>query len=312
MGIFSSNDTLDDISSGDLKYFMVPYFIGDLTIQLPHESPGERLQLVRAARFRHQAFLTTCEQHGLVKKSLMQAIKQDALNEPAARRAAKVARFKREKEIRTRLDEIERRKSTLERARGPGADTGGADGGDFEELERETWLLMIESAAQKAVDNLDLLRDEMQLLVETLKMQGEDGGKRLQEIRDAQIAAEQRHREAANAARLANAPTIRGIEDERRRLQEGVFKPSHVMHTMSVEQWGEEEMRREKVRLDAAAAAGAPPPTNPMGEIESSSSEEEEEGEEDEEKLRRARAMDDWKDEHKRGWGNSKLKPLGR
>ena len=36
-----------------------------------------------------------------------------------------------------------------------------------------------------------------------------------------------------------------------------------------------------------------------------------EEDDEYEDKIYKQRAMDDWKDENPRGWGNSKLKPCG-
>lgn len=79
-----------------------------------------------------------------------------------------------------------------------------------------------------------------------------------------------------------------------------VFRPSHILPTLTVEQQGEIELSEARQReaqqqqADAARAAA-------RAELCSD--------DEDEQELARQRAQDDFKDDNPRGWGNSKLRP---
>lgn len=75
-----------------------------------------------------------------------------------------------------------------------------------------------------------------------------------------------------------------------------VFRPGHILPTMSIEELAEQEvaeaMEREAAEREAQQHAK---------ELDS----------DDEESVRQQRAKDDWKDANPRGWGNSKLRPCG-
>jgi hypothetical protein len=79
-----------------------------------------------------------------------------------------------------------------------------------------------------------------------------------------------------------------------------VFRPSHILPTVTVEQQGvveyQDAMQREQQQREAAAA------------IEAARAERTEEELEEEERLKAA-AQDEFKDENPYGWGNSKLRP---
>ncbi len=86
-----------------------------------------------------------------------------------------------------------------------------------------------------------------------------------------------------------------------------VFRPSHILPTLTVEQQGAIELAQardreaaERQRTEAARLQAEERRGRGGGDEE-----------EDEEELAKARAWDDWKDHHRRGEGNSKLTPCG-
>lgn len=85
-------------------------------------------------------------------------------------------------------------------------------------------------------------------------------------------------------------PIVENLQ-RRQNIKDQIFRPSHLLPTMTVEQFGALEQER-------ALQGGSRP-------------QEEVKEEEEVEDVYKARAWDDWKDDHPRGWGNSRLKPCG-
>jgi hypothetical protein len=77
-----------------------------------------------------------------------------------------------------------------------------------------------------------------------------------------------------------------------------VFRPSHILPTLTVEQQGAIELAREREARQAQVAAA-----------EASRKAAQTADEADEEEVARSRAWDDFTDDNPRGWGNSKLRP---
>merc|ERR1712078_764062 len=89
---------------------------------------------------------------------------------------------------------------------------------------------------------------------------------------------------------------------DRARLQEGVFRPTVALPTMTVEQFGVQErermLEREAKQREAEAEKAAV-----------RAAKEDRAEDESEEDLQKQRAWDDWKDDHPYGSGNSRLRP---
>jgi hypothetical protein len=81
-----------------------------------------------------------------------------------------------------------------------------------------------------------------------------------------------------------------------------VFRPSHTLPTITVEQAGEMEYQQ----MVAREAASARQQAEEKAADNALPAEDREERE-----LHKVRAMDDFKDANPRGWGNSKLRPCG-
>lgn len=79
-----------------------------------------------------------------------------------------------------------------------------------------------------------------------------------------------------------------------------VFRPSHILPTLTVEQAGEMEMCQARDREAARKQAEA-------GKAAAHADQRSDDG--DDVDLARQRARDDFTDDNPRGWGNSKLRP---
>lgn len=111
--IFSPNETLEDISSGDIQYFIPGYYLAELTTRLTggHE---ERKQNLETARRWYKKFLSLLDSYDMLSKSdenLFEQFKETpdsfstaSTSDAGARRAAKIARFKEEKALKQKLE----------------------------------------------------------------------------------------------------------------------------------------------------------------------------------------------------------------
>jgi immunoglobulin-binding protein 1 len=168
-----------------------------------------------------------------------------------------------------------------------------------EEEEREAWLLRIGAAALRALDSQRLWEQEATLLAHRRDAghggggveRDAAGGRPLLGLTPARLTAASPHDLAAAMAALS-APS------DRQRLQAGVFRPSHILPTMTVEQFGEQEQARvaQAARAEAAREAARVAARADMGSDE-----------EEEERLAKARSWDDWKVRRRGLWDTDGL-----
>ncbi|MBA0665590.1 hypothetical protein Gohar_019849, partial [Gossypium harknessii] len=107
LGLFSSNETKDDISTNNLKYLLVPFYLAELTEKLAQE---ERIQILKISQAKLKEFISFCEAMELVPQEELEASVQGASNSFADRRALKIARFRRQRAAEAKLTEIKERK----------------------------------------------------------------------------------------------------------------------------------------------------------------------------------------------------------
>jgi hypothetical protein len=116
---------------------------------------------------------------------------------------------------------------------------------------------------------------------------------------------DERAKDRAALERAAAALSIgdaRDTRDTRTRMREQVFRPSHILPTMTIEQAGEIEhadmLRRQTEEAERAYRRQREREAMTADEIE-------------DEELAKARYWDDFKDDNPFGSGNSKLRPCG-
>eukprot|EP00245_Coleochaete_scutata_P009210 TRINITY_DN2978_c0_g1_i1.p1 TRINITY_DN2978_c0_g1~~TRINITY_DN2978_c0_g1_i1.p1 ORF type:complete len:426 (-),score=104.60 TRINITY_DN2978_c0_g1_i1:179-1456(-) len=204
LGLFSSNEDKEDLSTANIKYLLVPYYLAELE---QWRTDGERRQHVQCARKQFSAFVRRCTQYGLLSEADRLSVFRSAPADPQARRAEKIERFKRQRALQAKVEElIERIGIRQSKKVGPGqTEDEEADelpvGVDEEDV-RELWFTEVSLALPKAIDGLEALKREEQLL-QTVAENGENGGPLSREALDERLAkGESWHRETAERARM--------------------------------------------------------------------------------------------------------------
>ncbi|CAL9768120.1 unnamed protein product [Musa acuminata subsp. burmannicoides] len=345
LGLFSSNETKDDVSTANLKYLLVPFYIGELTEKVAED---DRLKVLKISRDHLKEFISICEALELIPEEELERSSQRGANTPANQRAKKIARFKRQRATEAKLQEIKEKKERRWRSLRAAALSSPVEVGEEDVLdddgeeEREAWLTTISLSICKAFDLLEMLKKEEEMLAAVKERQSKEGEDFAQEILDERTKrAETWHRNAASKAAVSkpaepitcatfaqdviegraqlsqahehkHQPMIFGpaslvggrLTSERERMAAQVFQPGYRLPTMSIEEAGLREMEMMKkwqewnVKLMEEA--------NASWHKEGTTSTEDEDSE-----VEKARAWDDWKDDHPRGAGNKKLTPCG-
>lgn len=206
LGLYSSNETKDDISTTNLKYLLVPYYLGEL---IEKNLQDDRIQVIKASHIKLKEFISFCESMELVPEEEIESSLQGATNALADQRARKIARFKRQRAAESKLLEIKERKerrgrSTRAAALSSPVDAGEEDVSDDDgEEEREAWLTTISLALCKAFDLLEMLKKEEDMLSAMKELQLEDKDKSFSQtsLDERTKKAETWHRDAAARAR---------------------------------------------------------------------------------------------------------------
>ncbi|XP_019200301.1 PREDICTED: PP2A regulatory subunit TAP46 [Ipomoea nil] len=352
LGLFSANETKDEISTVNLKFLLVPYYLGELMEKI---SGGDRLQILKASQAMLKEFIAFCEAMELVPEDELETSIPTGPNAFADRRAKKIARFKRQKAAESKLLELKERKerrgrSTKASALSTPVEVGEEDVLDEDgEEEREVWLTTISLSLCKAIDLLEMLKKEEEMLSAIKEKQLQEGETLIsQAILDERTKkAEAWHRDAAARSQYINAATPitcatfaqdviegranvsqvhehkhqplifgpaslvgRNPTTERERMAAQVFQPHYRMPTMSIEEAGLKEM--EIMNKWQERNVKLMEEANSSWHKENRMPRPGEDDEEDEDAAEeRARAWDDWKDDNPRGAGNKKLTPCG-
>ncbi|KAJ1196906.1 hypothetical protein NDU88_000769 [Pleurodeles waltl] len=281
--LFSRNEELEEIASTDLKYLLLPALLGALTLK--QVNPSKRLEHVQKAQVYFLDFLKRCKEYNIAKFELPKMKENSSepgaeesettsvLTSPhpnlvamATHRQGKIERYTQRKEAESSLASMREM-----------VESGTAD----EEKIREYYLLHLRRWINISLDELESLEQEVEIL------KGREGMQ--------QLALSSR---GARRARPPMKPFIL-TRDAAQAKVFGAGYPS--LATMTVDEWYDQHQKRG-VLPDQGIPRG--------GEVDSTVEEEEqakkEEEQDDDEAVLKARAWDDWKDDHRRGYGNRK------
>lgn len=352
LGLFSANETKDDISTTNLKYLLVPFYLGELTEKIAQD---DRIQILKASQAKLKEFISFCESMELLPEEELEASTRGASDTLVDRRARKIARFKRQRAAESKLLEIKERKERRGRSSKAAALSTPVEAGEEDMLdddgeeEREAWFTTISLAICKALDLLEMLKKEEEMLSNIKEKQSKEGDKDFFRdlLDDRTKKAEAWHRNAAVRARFTkpaqpitcatfaqdvlegraqvsqahehrHQPLIFGpqslvggsLTSDRERMMAQVFQPGYRLPTMSIEEAGLTEMRMMNKWQERNAKL--------MEEANSAWYKDKmkpgpsnEDDEDDDAAQEKARAWDDWKDDNPRGAGNKKLTPCG-
>lgn len=351
LGLFSANETKDDISTTNLKYILVPFYLAELTEKV---TQGDRIDIVKASQAKLKEFISFCEAMELLPEEELEASTQGGPNLPADRRARKIARFKRQRAAEAKLLEIKERKERRGRSSRAAALSTPVEAGEEDVLdddgeeEREAWITAISLAICKAFDLLEMLKKEEEMLSAVKEKQSKEGEEFSREVLDDRISKKKAwHIDAVAQARytkpaqpitcatfaqdvLEGRATVSQAHDHKH--QPMLFGPASLVggsitseREMMAAQVFQPSYRLPTMSIEEAGLKEM----NMMNKFQERNAKLMEEansawykdnqkprpGEDDEEDddaaQDKARAWDDWKDDNPRGAGNRKLTPCG-
>ncbi len=344
--IFSSNETLRDLSTRRLSYLLVPLRLADLQDKIRVDlsnGPGPRLRLLERADGYLGSFLQQCINHQIPDsvdaERYTSFMEGDAAREdhepstfaamdrskcsPEVERERKLLSYQRHRAAQKRIAEIleirarrQRHSKASHKRPSTGVADDGEDDGEAEDtdgLERERVLLVLRSGVRDALDMLVSHTRELPMLRHMMKMMGAQTGSAGGQRADPRTRAKrEKERKAQQMRDYENRPGLSlthiGPDGSVRReqLKAQVFRPGWRQPTMSLDELAEIEVRDAMARKERQEAAEAD--SNRPG---MKMKELEEAGKEDDTELvdkatQRDRQWDNWKDMNPRGYGVTK------
>ncbi|BFZ60184.1 TAP42-like [Saitoella coloradoensis] len=298
ISLFSLNEELEEINSSELRYLLCPYNLASLyTLRMT----SDRKSTLALSQKTFKSFLMQIEAYGLLaaedKRAAEAALSGKASGamglggggDPAARRAVKIARYKREKELERNLEILR-----------------SADQSQDENL-RSVWSAIISFHATKAVAALEGIAQELEILAYMPPISDlirrEEFDTRARE-REGQRGNEYDDRVVVGGCGLPKSGPLLDpntgkplrpfvITGDRERLQQSVFGPGYNLPTMSIEEYLAEEERRGNVIKGGGEQSG-----------EQKEEDDDDDEEESDRKMYKAREWDEFVEANPKGAGN--------
>lgn len=292
--LFSRNEELDDVPTSHLPFLMCPYYLGELALRFVD---GRRRERCLEAQARLEAFLEECARLGVLSREEARSLRGEKQPASAAeRRSEMIARLKRDREARARIEELQAAQRARLQRRPGAADEAQAqvlpEEAEDESTTRELLLLRLQIACRAAARQIELTLQELPLL-EFAAQRAAATSPPAPAAPAAPASALTSPSAPPSSAALSalQAQEAARVAARESRLRE-VFRPGWTQPLYSVE---------EALELDLAKGLMAPSDPPPSKSRDADWGREDED---DEEELRRQRRWDDWKDDHPRGSGN--------
>lgn len=244
LAIFSDNEILDDINTNDLKFLLIPAYLGNLTLKI--NSPDRRSVLDKSREYL-QRFLSTCQDHALVQKQdlgLMEKLQHKTPNVAASQqRDEKIARFKRERAVKQHIAQLRQQLDAV----GNKED----EDRDVDDVEREWVEALIELEILKALENWHAIEQEMVMVKEMEAM------KEMREKTGRDVSLDEREPQQASRATWGKDKPMLSKEgrplqpfvimNKREQLKSQVFGYGHNLPTMTIDEYLDQEMERGNI-----------------------------------------------------------------
>ncbi|KAK3068998.1 Type 2A phosphatase-associated protein 42 [Teratosphaeriaceae sp. CCFEE 6253] len=250
VSLFSPNETLEDLATTDLPYLFLDYRIAELLLRLNYQA-HRKANLHRAQRS-YEAFLKRLDQYDILAKSDAALFEQyqESPNtfstastvDAAARRDAKILRFKAEKALKQKLEYMRRTPSVME---------------NDETAARELLLTEVAYCTHQTFQQLEGVGQELHILSLAPPSPPPDSEQRAPDNRQRNGRADT-YDERLDAPGSHLSAGLRGplldksgkplrpftLTSKRAEFANGVFRPDHSLPTMSIDEYLEEERKR--------------------------------------------------------------------
>lgn len=269
--LFSSNETLEDITTSSLTYLTIPYYLSELYQKLPL-AVIDRLPVLNTSRVYLEQFLQSCVKFEILSKADIAAFEREVDPDAGTLRTEKIAR----------INQIKATNEIIQKNMKEKIERGAIDDDEDTESERATQILFVQNCALKSIDALRVLKEEEKIMEHMKNLMISNGG-------TLPTPAPQEPREPFK-------PIV--FEDPRKKIADTAFRPGWNLPTVSIEQAGEidyhislEQQKKSKAR-----------------EAKEKLVKEFGDSDDDEAELQKKREWDEWKDDHKKGEGNTGTK----
>ncbi|RUS70615.1 hypothetical protein EGW08_021619 [Elysia chlorotica] len=292
LNLFSRNEDIEEVATNEVKYMLLSAYLGYFTGLNTHMS---RADAVIKSKMCYTDYLKLLKTYGVIEYDInlseddteddienvlpSNRIRGSDVSVMSAQRNNKIQRFKEKKEMERRIAELQ-----------PQVEKEHVD----DEVKREFYLTQIRHWANQAIDEVDSCNLELQMLKHRQAMAASGGGndacgnhsnnsRKTKPFRPFILTKTNMQKQVFGLGYPA-FPTMTVDEFYQQKLQEGHLSESVQGHSM--QSWAADPEKDAEDREREAAEK------------------EDKEEREDEEAIERARAMDEWKDDHRRGDGN--------
>ncbi|KAF1846745.1 type 2A phosphatase-associated protein 42 [Cucurbitaria berberidis CBS 394.84] len=250
VSLFSPNETLEDVASSDLQYMAINYHLAELVQKVFSTDISIRKSNLLQARGLYERFLKLLDSYDLLDKAgsnLFEAYTDDKDNfstastrDAAARRDAKITRFREEKELKRKLEYLQQHPKLAEQD---------------DQVVRELNLTNLAFITHQTFQTLESIAQELHIIslappTPTYDQNGptpdgrQDGRNKdkYSERLDGQLAGLRYSGPILSSDGKPMRPFT--LLDSRQTLTKNVFRPDHSLPTMTIDEYLEEEKRR--------------------------------------------------------------------
>ncbi|KAG2211944.1 hypothetical protein INT47_004631 [Mucor saturninus] len=262
LNIFSDNEIFDEINTNDLKFLLIPAYLGDLTLKVS-DKDIDRSNILEKSREYIQRFISTCQDHGLIRKEDSVIIEQLSHNKgkspsvPAAQqRDQKIARFKRERAVKSQIQQL---RAQLDGVAGKKDD----EDRDVEEVEREWVEALIELETLRALENWHAIEQEFVMVKEMeimREMMEKTGTSTVLDNREPVLNRPTWGKDKPMLSKEGRPLQPFVIMNKREQMKSQVFGYGHNLPTMSIDEY----LEQEKARGNIIEGGGEQPEKPPM------------------------------------------------
>ncbi|KAH7116050.1 type 2A phosphatase-associated protein 42 [Dendryphion nanum] len=299
VNLFSRNESLDDVSSSDIQYMTISYHLAELVQKITGDVATRKENLLRA-RTHYDKFLKLLDAYDVLGASdskLYEAYLEDrnvfstaSTKDVAARRDAKIARFREEKELKKKLEYLQQNPKLAE---------------NDEQVVRELHLTNIAFMVHQTFASLESIAQELQIisLAPPAPPQGQIGpgpderqdGRESRDNYSDRLDGQLPGLRYSGPVLSADGKPLRPFTllDNRQILKKNVFRPDHSLPTMTIDEYLEEEKRRGGMIEGGGEASGIRPEPDEDDLVKA-----------DEETMK-ARAWDEYVEANPKGSGNT-------
>ncbi|KAJ2343143.1 Type 2A phosphatase-associated protein 42 [Coemansia sp. RSA 2618] len=291
LSLFSSNETVDDYSTSELKLILAHAYLGEALQKV--SSVDDRVSVLDQALQHYKQFLKTCQDLSIIKQSESSTAeaKKKASQDPGLARVQKIERFK-------KLQAMQKETAELEARLG-----GDDDDDDMEEVEREFAVKLIELKVHQVQDDMGLLESEIEMARQMAEMK-KSAMERQQDsrapstewrldthsYREINPQTGQPDRPIFNERGQPTRPFV--LTNNRQQIKNSVFRPGWALPTMSVDEY----LQQEQERGNIISGGGKDP--EPKAEIDDN------DHDALDAEVMKQREWDDFTDNNPRGAGN--------